>query len=432
MSVRFPVFAITHIHTEGSNGESSEMDEMNSACLREVLGQDTPARWAECFTTVDRLVKLLNSKRHRPRVGIITVTDHMNVRSHTLPDTLLKAAATEPRLAACAEITTVEKDIDGVFRRAPEVLVYGGPHKVPGPFGEHYGLSQEIVDDIFANCRVPGLQEVRTSLIIGHCAALGLACALAHPFDGHFLSLEATLNLISQGQYIETVNGGFPAISTRILEDLVSFQNRVVSGWRMSAETAQFYPLAKRLEDKIIAQGRSMLHPWGGSDAHSHNFARVVMRFLSFRPDSTPGDMFEAMLRKDVMDHLIDGTFSVQGRPGSVMSVVDDITRIVWRNLWHNRPYMLDTPGHAYGMVMKTQKVVRQELARRAKHQEGLVYQATKNFDSNRILADLVPPHRLDIREARRRERSILPAPTVLPSYLLDAHHTNHRSYGIN
>jgi len=142
--------------------------------------------------------------------------------------------------------------------------------------------------------------------------------------------------------------------------------------------------------------------------------------------------MFEAMLKKDVMDHLIDGTFSVQGRPGSAMSVVDDITRIVWRNLWHNRPYMLDTPGHAYGMVMKTQKVVRQELARRAKHQEGLVYQATKNFDSNRILADLVPPHRLDIREARRRERSILPAPTVLPSYLLDAHHTNHRSYGIN
>ena len=244
MSVRFPVFAITHIHTEASNGESSEMDEMNSACLREVLGEETPARWSECFTKVDRLVKLLNSKRHRPRVGIITVTDHMNVRSHTLPDALLKAAAKEPRLAACAEITTVEKDIDGVYRRAPEVLVYGGPNKVPGPFGEHYGLSQEIIEDIFANCRVPDLNEVRTSLIIGHCAALGLACALAHPFDGHFLALESTLDLISQGQYIETVNGGFPSISTSILDDLVSKLRPLVDGviLRHGRSSATFLP----------------------------------------------------------------------------------------------------------------------------------------------------------------------------------------------
>jgi hypothetical protein len=433
MSVRFPVFAITHIHTEASAGKASDMDDMIDGGVREVLGQDTGLKWAECFTKVERLVKLLNNKRHRPRVGLITVTDHMNVRSHTLPDNLLKWAAREPRLAACAEITTVEKDVDGVFRRAPEVLVYGRPEKVSGPYGEHYGLSQEIIDDIFENCMVPGMEEVRTSLVMGHCAALGLAYILAHPYDGHFLSLESTLDIISQAQYIETVNGGFSAASTRILEDLVSFQNRVVSGWRLSKRMASRYPMAKRLEDKIIAQGRSMLHPWGGSDAHSHNFARVVMRFLSHRPDPTPGDLFEAMTKKEVVDHLIDGTFSVRGRPGSSFSGMDDIVRVLARNIWVNRMYVLDRPAHLMGIVAKARKLVGEELGRRAKRQVELSQEAAREFDINQMLQTLVPPHRLDIREMRRRTDSYLPTPTVLPSYLLDAHHyARHRKYEIN
>ncbi|HUU03643.1 MAG TPA: hypothetical protein VM425_19560 [Myxococcota bacterium] len=423
MSLRFPVFAITHIHTEASNGPASEMDEMISGGIREALGQDTPVRWSECFTKPDRLIKLLNNKRNKPTIGIITTTDHMNVRSHTLRDSLLAAAAAEPRLATCAEITTVEKDIDGVFRRAPEVLVYGGPDKVPGPFGEHYGLSQEIIDNIFRNCLVPGRGEVRTSLVMEHCKALGLAYVMAHPFDGHFLSLEATLDLISQAKYIETLNGGFPAVSTRVLEDLVSFQNRVVSGWRLSAGMAERYPVAHRLEEKIVSQGRSMLHPWGGSDAHSHSFDRVVMRFLAHRPDPSPGDLFDAMSRKEVLDHLIDGTFSVRGRPGSTLSVVDDIVRMVWRNFWHNRPYILDRPGHLLSMTLQAKKIVPEELQRRAERQAGLVDEAAEKFNINSMLQEMLPPHRLDIREMRRREEAYPPPPTVLPSYLLDARH---------
>jgi hypothetical protein len=423
MSLRFPVFAITHIHTEASNGSASEMDEMISAGIREALGQDTPVRWSECFTKPDRLVKLLNNRRNKPPIGIITSTDHMNVRSHTLRDSLLRAAAAEPRLATCAEITTVEKDIDGVFRRAPEILVYGSHEKVPGPFGEHYGLSQEIIDDIFTNCLVPGRDEVRTSLVMEHCKALDLAYVMAHPFDGHFLSLEATLDLISQAKYIETVNGGFPSVSTRVLEDLVSFQNRVVSGWRLSARMSKRYPVARRLEEKIISQGRSMLHPWGGSDAHSHNFDRVVMRFLAHRPDPTPGDMFAAMSRKEVLDHLIDGTFSVRGRPGSTLSVVDDIVRVVWRNFWHNRPYILDRPGHLLSMTLQAKKIVPEELKRRAERQAGLVEEAAEHFDINSMLQEMVPPHRLDLREMHRHEEAYPPPPTVLPSYLLDARH---------
>jgi len=423
MSVRFPVFAITHVHTEASNGPASEMDAMIGGAIREVLGQDTPVRWSECFTKPARLVKLLNNKRNKPPIGIIAVTDHMNVRSHRYRDNLMRAVAAEPRLASCAEITTAEKDTDGVFRRAPEVLVYGSANKVKGPYGDHYGLSQEIIDDIFENCRVPGMDEVRTSLVMAHCAARGLAYMLAHPFDGHFLSLEATLDLISQARYTETVNGGFPAISTRILEDLVSFQNRVVCGWRLSDEMASRYPMALRLQEKIIAQGRSMLHPWGGSDAHSHNFDRVVMRFLSYRPDPTPGDLFAAMSQTEVMDHLIDGTFSIRGKPGSTLSVVDDVVRIVAHNLWIARRYTMDTPGHLLGMISKAYEVVKEELSRRAKRQASLVEEAAVHFDINQILRDLVPPRRLDLREIRRRERSHLPAPTVLPSHLLDAHH---------
>jgi len=423
MSVRYPIFAITHIHTEASNGEASELDDLISGTIRSLLGQDTPARWSECFTTVDDLLHFLRAGRHRPPVGIITVTDHMNMRSHTLPDKLLRAAAAEPRLATCAEITTAERDIDGVYRRAPEVLVYGGAGRVDGPHGPHYGLSQQILDDIFSNCRVPGLDEVRTSLVLGHCAARGLACALAHPFDGHHLSLEATLDLISQAQFVETVNGGFPAVSTRILEDLISFQNRVVSGWRLNAETAARYPLAQRLQEKIIAQGRSMLHPWGGSDAHHGHFARVVNRFLAHQPAPPAGDLFGAMLGREVLDHLIDGTFSVHGKPGSTLSVVDDVVHIVLLNIWRNRPYMLDSLRHALPILYKAQLIVRQELGRRAKRQESLVREAARRFNSNHILQGLQPPDRTPVRPVLHGSEVYPPPPPDLPAYIIDARH---------
>ena len=66
MSVRYPIFAITHIHTEASNGEASELDDLISGTIRSLLGQDTPARWSECFTTVDDLLHFLRAGRHRP------------------------------------------------------------------------------------------------------------------------------------------------------------------------------------------------------------------------------------------------------------------------------------------------------------------------------------------------------------------------------
>ncbi|RME21550.1 MAG: hypothetical protein D6806_14495, partial [Deltaproteobacteria bacterium] len=81
-------------------------------------------------------------------------------------------------------------------------------------------------------------------------------------------------------------------MSTRILEDFISFQNRIVCGWRLDEQTAERFPLARLLQQRIIDQGRSMLHPWGGSDSHHRNYERVVVRFLAHTPEPTAGDLF--------------------------------------------------------------------------------------------------------------------------------------------
>jgi hypothetical protein len=389
MSRRYPIRAITHIHTRASNGPASEMNDMIGGCIRSLLGQDTQATWSECFTKVRQLEALLRSER----VGLIAVTDHMNLRSHTLPDELLEAAAREPRLAACGEFSTIEQDSDGVFRRAPEVLIYGSPRRVAGPYGPHHGLSQAFIDELYETCRAFEGGELQTSRVLAHCERLDVACALAHPFDGHALSLETTLNVISSARFVETVNGGFPEISTRILEDLIAFQNQTVAGHRLPASTGLRFPIARRLAERITRQQRGLLHAWGGSDAHSHDFDRVVVRFLAGRPDPTAADLFAAMLRP-IDDLLRAGTFSIVGRPGTAMSVVDDIFRIVLRNYWSIHRHLMRQPVQFLRLIVMTRKVVGEELARRAERQDELVRAAGCDFDSAHILREMVPPAR--------------------------------------
>jgi len=390
MSQRYPINAITHIHTAASNGAASEMDPVIGTAMKQVLGEDNPARWSECFTRVERLARLLDHPWQEPPVGIIAITDHQNPRSHTLPDDLLRAAANEPRLAACGELACIDQDVDGEYRNAPEVLVYGSGDPVDGPYGPHYGISQALLDEIFDVCRVPGRREIQTSRVVDFCAERGLACALAHPFDGHQLSLEACFDLISRARFVETVNGGFPAVSTRIMQDLVAFQNRLVAGWRVAPETAIRYPLVRRLAERIVEDQRGALHPWGGSDSHSHAFDRVTMRFLAHRPDPTAGDFFRAMLERSVEDLLLDGTFGVQGRPGSAMSVLDDVVRIVARNMWSIRRQV--PPSRAWPLMVTTRRIVAQELGKRSQHRVEQVKEAGRRFPSSRVLAQMVPP----------------------------------------
>ena len=390
MSQRYPVNAITHIHTAASNGAASEMDSRISAALLGIFGEDNPVNWSECFTRVERLVRLLDHPWREPPVGIIAVTDHQNPCSHTLPDDLLRAAANEPRLAVCGELACIDQDVDGEYRNAPEVLVYGAGDPVDGPYGPHYGISQALLDEIFDVCRVPGRVEIQTSRVLDFCAERGLACALAHPFDAHRLSLEACFDLISRARFVETVNGGFPAVSARIIQDLVAFQNRLIAGWRLAPETAIRFPLVRRLADRIVEQERGALHPWGGSDSHSHAFERVTMRFLAHRPDPTAGDLFRAMLDHSVEDLLLDGTFTIQGKPGSAMSVLDDVVRIVARNIWNIRGSI--PPSRAWPLMKTAHRVVAQELGDRSLHRAEQVKEAGRQFPSSRVLAQMVPP----------------------------------------
>jgi hypothetical protein len=279
---------------------------------------------------------------------------------------------------------------------------------VDGPFGPHFGLSQQRIEDLYARCRADGSAELQTSKVLDYCAAHGLACGLAHPFDGHALSLEATFDLISRARIIETVNGGYPAVSSRILEDLVAFQNRLLLGQRLPPRTALRFPQARRLAERICAEGRSMLHPWGGSDAHSHNFDRVTMRFLADRPDPTAGDLFAAMLRPiDAL--LLDGTFTIQGCAGSGMSVLDDVVRIVCRNMWSNRRHLWHKPLHVGEMVRQTGQLVHGELSGRAERQAGLIRDTAREFDFGLILREMAPA-RQDSQESQPTRMAPAPA----------------------
>jgi len=395
-----------HVHTEASNGPASDMDVLISGAIHSILGPDTQVSWRECFTTVSRLVELLDDPSGDPPVGLLATTDHVTAAHHRLSDDALRAAARDPRLAVCAEVWCEEQDLDGVYRKAPEVLVYGGPELVDGPYGPHFGLSQELLDELFETCGAPGHPNAQTSRVLRFCAERGLACALAHPFDGHALSLEATFDVISRAKFVETVNGGFPAASTRVLEDLIAFQNRIVEGGHLGAVEALRYPAARRFVDRIVSEGRALLHPWGGSDAHSHAFARVTVRFLADRPSPTMGDLFRAMLERSVGSLLLDGTFRLCGRPGSAWSVTDDIVRIVLRNIWWI--------GKKFGgplafarVVRRTRVVVADELARRAKRQAELNRDVERDFDFGRLLPAMRPMVASVSRRDRRRR--ILP-----------------------
>jgi hypothetical protein len=391
MGQRYPVRVIAHVHTRASNGPASEMDPMIAGAIRDTLGEDSPVRWRECFTPVSRIRRLLDDDAGAHRVGLILLTDHMNAVSHVLSEEVQRAAAEDPRVAACAEVACVDRDVDGEYRKSPEVLVYGRAVPEAGPFGPQHGLTQAILDDVFETCRAPGGRAPTTTGVLRYCAERGIACALAHPFDGHDLSPEGTFDVLSRARFIETVNGGFPAVSARILEDWIRFQNRVAAGWRLAPATALRWPLARRLADRIAGEERAPLHPWGGSDAHERNFDRVVVRFLAERPDPTAGELFRVMVDRSVETLLADGTFSVHGDPGLSASLVVDIVRIVAKNLWWNRAHFLN-PVVTARVVRRTHAVVAGELGRRSRRQAELVRAVRSSFDASAVLGGMVAP----------------------------------------
>ncbi len=389
-STRFPVAAITHIHTEFSNGSASELDPLIRRSVIETMGPNTIFEWGECFTTVENLLALLKSAHANPSIGIIAITDHMSHRRHLISDEILRAAAREPRIAACAEVFCIDQDVDGKYRIAPEVLVYGDGNPVESKQGEYFGLSQTRLDELFRTCRAKGSNRVQTSRVIDFCEDNGIAYCLAHPFDGHELSLEATFDLISRARLVETINGGFSATSARILENLIAFQNRVLTGWRLSKEDTLRYPMAQRLANRILSEERSVLHPWGGSDAHERNFDRVVVKYLSEKPNPSAGDLFRAMIETPVEILLSEGTFVVGGEPGTAGSELQDVVRIVARNMWRNRRSIFNTPLRTWKITSLAFRVAQEELRHRHQRQSNLLQQMEHDFSFNKILPSMM------------------------------------------
>ena len=142
------VNVITHVHTDASNADASEMDRIGEA-IRDFAGPDSGMTWSECFTPVERLLRLLREGRTlRGPVHLCIVTDHMRTKSHRFPASHLAAAAADHRLALGAEIRTRARDVDGVYRKAPEIIAYGGVQPVEGPFGPYYGISSSLLEEL--------------------------------------------------------------------------------------------------------------------------------------------------------------------------------------------------------------------------------------------------------------------------------------------
>jgi len=386
------VRAITHIHTCYSNGEASELDAAISGTVRRLFGAATPAEpWRECFTTVEQLVALLRLPEAEGGCGVVVITDHMNGRSHRLPDALLCAAAAEPGLALGTELYTVDFDVDGTLRTAPEVLLYGTAEPVKGPHGGYYGISQALLDELYATCRAPGSDELWTSKVLDFCADRRLAYALAHPFDGHELSLAAMVEIISRARFVETVNGGFPSESTHFLRALVSLHNLAVGGAKLRAAAAARWPLGAALVQRIQEEHRDLVHPWGGSDAHSHAFARVTVRFRCKSERPNAGDLFAAMLRGSVAEILAARTFTIEGEPGTSLSVLDDVVRIVARNLKRSGTLLLKHPHLVAPVLWHAQREVRWQLGSRARRREEMLRELAQAFPVDALVESMQP-----------------------------------------
>ncbi len=387
-----PVRVITHVHTRYSTGVASEMDPVIGGAIRRIMGgRALPDAWTESFTPVSALLELVRRPERERPVGIVVVTDHMNSRAHALPEELLWAAASEPRLAVGAELACAEPDGDGVPRRSPEVLVYGGPDAAPGPHGAYHGVSQATLDEMYRLCRADGSAELQTSRVMGYCEAHGMAYALAHPFDGHELSVERMVDLVSRARFVEVVNGGFPPEGARFLGALVELQNAVVRGSGLSAPAGEYWPSAAEFVRRTRVERRGLLHPWGGSDAHVQDFDRVVVRYLADRPDPSAGDLFRSMVERPVGELLARGTFRIEGRPSTGMEVLDDVLRIVAKNLLRYVPALAGSPRVAVAMLLETARITRSELARRSERRAALLREVERHFPAEVLLSWLQP-----------------------------------------
>jgi hypothetical protein len=384
---------IAHLHTTASNAEASERDGRIGVAIRAADGEDTTIRWSECFTSIDRVLGLLDgaSERAAGSVDMVLVTDHMRARSHQHPAGHLEAAAREPRLALGAELATSTRDLDGRCCKGPEILAYGGPEPVMGPAGPYFGLDRLLLEELYDTCMDREGGELCTRRARALLAARGVAYALAHPLDGHELSLEGTFDIIGEFTFVEALNGGFYAESARVLDAFIELTNAIVGGAQLPPWTLS--PMAKRIVERIRRRGRR-LFAWSGSDAHRSHFDRVVMT-MAAPPGQDyeslrPGHVFRAMLAIDAAASRgwsappstwpRKDTFITLGQPATPLGRLADVLGIIRQNVQQNHIYRRN-PVTIARVLKQTASITRDELSKHTKRQASVRTQLRTEFD---------------------------------------------------
>jgi hypothetical protein len=325
---------VTHLHSLESNAEASALHPLIAPLSAQTSGRAAAeVYWSECRTTPADVEAMLGGRLTRKPIDVLFLTDHVNARSHRLGQWAVDLARRTHRFGLGAEVATCLPDGAGRWITAPEVLVYGPATPNVATDGAHFGLTQTLLDRLFAECSLPGAPAPDTLRVREFCERERLACALAHPLDGHPLPWPRLLTLLDAFPAIETVNGGYSDQSARMLA-------RVVGELRRRDATGT---------DAARRAGRIAL---GGSDAHLRDFDRVVTSFEFPGEAPTAGDFVAAMLDARDGGPAVWQRFVPEGRGMPSLSLYREVFAIVRMNVWNNRRLLL-RPG-VIGPVLAT------------------------------------------------------------------------------
>lgn len=371
------LLALVHVHSVDSNGDASELNEVVQRAMRVAGGANHGLRWRECFTRFSQFEAAQRGRHVRQAADLVFVTDHMNDRSHHYSEQALRWAAGDRRRVLGAEIKTGVVDADG-FKRGPEVLLLGETQLVQSPFGPYVGMSQSTIDEIFETCCLRGRSVPDTLKVAAFCDEHDIACALAHPFDGHHLRLEAVLELMAAFKFVETLNGGALQPANWMAQRYVAFHNRAVQGGERAFDGKPLTELKRELAGELDG-GRPILC-WGGSDAHAPRFDRVVVRYRTSNPSATALDLIRDMAWADPWELLASRRIIISGASASWPSLLGTITRINVRNLAYNAKLMVN-PVLLVRTVQGCARTVRAEMRWRSASSRRLQREFCSRFE---------------------------------------------------
>ena len=321
-------FAVTHCHSLQSSNRASPMDALIRAAVERVTGEPADGfDWSESLTTPAELAALLepsdrSEDEAASRIDLLFVTDHVNETTTAFHPDFVALAAAEPRVALGAEIQTVAEQPagSGCWVSAPEVLVYGTPDRVAAGSGWRFGLDEPLLVELQAECRPPGAPRAEVHRLLASCRRRGLAHALAHPLDGHRCDLATTLRVLDDCRFVEVVNGGFSGESTRRLSRYVALRNERTP-----------------IGDGGDGSAPELAVPWGGSDAHLGDYARVRMAWDPPAGGGGVADFLRDLVATPTHELLDDRVFSIVGRGNRLDRCLGEVLRLVARNARRNR-----------------------------------------------------------------------------------------------